>query len=476
MSSTESTKGPEGTEAQGPDGPRTPAAPEPAADAAPAPEQAASLPPSTAPAAGDTAVIGPAHPAAPHPAAPQAPAAGPSHPADAAGAAQPTHHTQVLHGTPAPAPAGAPHMSAPAWQPGGPVPPIYHQPGAPVGPPRPRGRGKLVAGALALALIAGGAGGIAGWFLNDGDGGTTNVQSVSMDAGAGMTYTEIVNKVSPSVVTIVTDAAEGSGVVYSKDGYIVTNNHVVDGARSVEVRFSDGSSAPANIVATDATQDLAVIQVEGVDDLTPVAFADSSSVQVGDVAVAIGSPLGLEGTVTTGIVSALDRSMTVSGEQGMGQQSSSTLSGLIQTDAAINSGNSGGALVNGDGELIGINTAIATTDSGSIGLGFSIPSNTVKDTVQQLIDNGSVERGYLGVSVADTDGNGAMVLSVEPDSPAAQAGLQEGDVITAIDGTPVTTASEVVAAVQGTSSGTEVAITYTRDQQQAETTATLEAS
>jgi putative serine protease PepD len=199
-------------------------------------------------------------------------------------------------------------------------------------------------------------------------------------------------------------------------------------------------------------------------------------VQVGDVAVAIGSPLGLEGTVTTGIVSALDRSMTVSGEQGMGQQSSSTLSGLIQTDAAINSGNSGGALVNGDGELIGINTAIATTDSGSIGLGFSIPSNTVKDTVQQLIDNGSVERGYLGVSVADTDGNGAMVLSVEPDSPAAQAGLQEGDVITAIDGTPVTTASEVVAAVQGTSSGTEVAITYTRDQQQAETTATLEAS
>ncbi|HEY1094947.1 MAG TPA: trypsin-like peptidase domain-containing protein, partial [Glycomyces sp.] len=347
----------------------------------------------------------------------------------------------------------------------------------PVGPPpRPSGRGRLVAGALALALIAGGAGGIAGWFLNDGDGGTTTVQSVSMDAGQGMTYTDIVNKVSPSVVTIVTDAAEGSGVVYSKDGYIVTNNHVVDGAQSVEVRFSDGTTADASIVATDATQDLAVIQVSGVDDLTPITFADSSGVQVGDVTVAIGSPLGLEGTVTTGIVSALDRSMTVSGEQGMGQQSSSTLSGLLQTDAAINSGNSGGALVNGDGELIGINTAIATTDSGSIGLGFSIPSNTVKDTVEQLIKNGSVERGYLGVSVSDTDGNGAMVLSVEPDSPAAQAGLKEGDVITAIDGTPVTTAAEVVAAVQGTSSGTEITITYTRDQQEAETTATLASS
>ncbi|MDR7349437.1 S1C family serine protease [Glycomyces algeriensis] len=486
MSSTESTKGPEGTAPQGPDGPRTPdTAPEPAAaPAAPAPEQAASLPPSTAPAAGDTAVIGaPAHgtaPEQPYAAQPQA-AAAPPYPGDAVGAAprpaEHTHHTQVLQGTPAPAPAGAPHMAAPAWQPGGPVPPVYHQPGAPVGPPpRPRGRGRLVAGALVLALIAGGAGGVAGWFIGSGDGGTTTVQSVSMDAGQGMTYTEIVNKVSPSVVTIVTDAAEGSGVVYSEDGYIVTNNHVVDGAQSVEVRFSDGTTAAASIVATDATQDLAVIQVDGADDLTPVTFADSAAVQVGDVAVAIGSPLGLEGTVTTGIVSALDRSMTVSGEQGGAGQSSSTLSGLIQTDAAINSGNSGGALVNGDGELIGINTAIATTDSGSIGLGFSIPSNTVKDTVEQLIQNGSVEQGYLGVSVANTDGNGAMVLSVEPDSPAAAAGLQEGDVITAIDGTPVTTATEVVAAVQGTSSGTEVAITYMRDQQEAETTATLDAS
>jgi putative serine protease PepD len=494
MSSTESTKGPEGTEPQGPDGPRTPdAAPEPVADpVAPAAEQAASLPPSTTP-ADDTAVLGTPgpehqpHPAAPH-AAPQAApaypgaapqAAAPGYPAEPAPhtAAPHTAQTQVIQGAPAPAPAGAPHMSTPAWQPGGPVPPMYHQPGAPVGPPpRPRGRGRIVAGALALALIAGGAGGIAGWFLNDGDGGTTTVQSVSMDAGQGMTYTEIVNKVSPSVVTIVTDAAEGSGVVYSKDGYIVTNNHVVDGAQSVEVRFSDGTTADATIVATDATQDLAVIQVSGVDDLTPVTFADSSGVQVGDVTVAIGSPLGLEGTVTTGIVSALDRSMTVSGEPGGGQQSSSTLSGLLQTDAAINSGNSGGALVNGDGELIGINTAIATTDSGSIGLGFSIPSNTVKDTVEQLIKNGSVERGYLGVSVSDTDGNGAMVLSVEPDSPAAQAGLKEGDVITAIDGKPVTTASEVVAAVQGTSSGTEIAITYTRDQQEAETTATLASS
>jgi len=528
MSDTESTKGPEGTEQQGPDGPPTPgtdaAAQQAAAEARPpaaepqspiaesqspadqaAAEQAPADHASTGqaaadhasadqasadqaflaepnlPPAGDTALIG-------HAAGQQAPApyqqpyqADPNQ----LGANQqglPTDHTRVLQTAGAPAPASAPHMAAPgaapAWQPGGPpVPPMYRQPGAPVAPQR-RGRGKIVAAGLALALAAGGAGGIAGWFLNDSGGGTTVVQSVSMDAGEGMTYTEIVDKVSPSVVTIVTDSAEGSGVVYSKDGYIVTNNHVVDGAQSVEVRFSDGTTADATIVATDSTQDLAVIQVSGVDNLTPITFADSDSVQVGDVAVAIGSPLGLEGTVTTGIVSALDRSMTVSGEESQGgqQQNSSTLSGLLQTDAAINSGNSGGALVNGNGELIGINTAIATTDSGSIGLGFSIPSNTVQSVVEQLIENGSVEQGYLGVSVADTDGNGAMVLSVEAGSPAANAGLQEGDIITAVDGSPVTGASDVVAAVQGTASGTDVAITYTRDGQESQTTATLAAS
>ncbi|WP_304608858.1 S1C family serine protease [Glycomyces amatae] len=453
MSTDESTQGPEGAEPQGPE--RAPDAERPAAP---------SLPPATpgGPAA-------PVHATAPQPAAPPPPHhAGP-----------PADHTRVLQPAGSPAPAGAPQMAAPgeapAWHPAGPpVPPMYQQrPPAPQG----RGRGRLVAGALALALIAGGAGGAAGWFLNDNGGGTTVVESVSMDAGSGMTYTEIVNKVSPSVVTIVTDSAEGSGVVYSEDGYIVTNNHVVDGAQTVEVRFSDGTTADAEIIATDSTQDLAVIQVSGVDDLTPVAFGDSDGIQVGDAAVAIGSPLGLEGTVTTGIVSALDRSMTVAGEQSQGlQQQGQTLTGLLQTDAAINSGNSGGALVNGNGELIGINTAIATTDSGSIGLGFAIPSNTVQSVVGQLIENGSVEQGYLGVSVADTDGNGAMVLSVEGGSPAEAAGLQEGDIITAVNGEPITSASEVVAAVQGTASGTEIAITYTRDQQEQQTTATLAAS
>ncbi|WP_158299680.1 S1C family serine protease [Glycomyces paridis] len=467
MSDTESTKGPEGTAPQGPDGapdsPQHPAPPLAAPQAAPPAEPAALAPEPSLP------------PAAPTDAPPPPPSAYAAAPAYAP---QPTEQTRLLHPG---APQGAPHMAAPgdatAWQPQGPpVPPMY-RPGAPAAP-RGGGRGKLVAGALALALIAGGAGGVAGWFLGEGNSGTTVVESVSMDAGNGMTYTEIVDKIGPSVVTIVTDSAEGSGVVYSEDGYIVTNNHVVDGAQAVEVRFSDGSTSDASIVATDSTQDLAVIQVSDTDGLKPITFGDSDAIQVGDAAVAIGSPLGLEGTVTTGIVSALDRSMTVAGEegQGPGQSSSQTLTGLLQTDAAINSGNSGGALVDGNGDLIGINTAIATTDSGSIGLGFAIPSNTVQSVVEQLIENGSVEQGYLGVSVADTDGNGAMVLGVEPGSPAETAGLQEGDIITAIDGATVTTASEVVAAVQGQASGTEIAITYTRDEEQAETTATLAAS
>ncbi|WP_168801734.1 S1C family serine protease [Glycomyces buryatensis] len=438
----------------------------------------------TAPAAPDYSQADPAHAgpefdqaaaaAGPGEAAPSAPVSAYGPGADAA--AQPGDGTRIMQpGAPQPAPPAVPHMAAPGGPPPYPPPggPMYSQPGAPIAPPK-QGRGKLVAGALALALLAGGAGGIAGYWLSDGKGGTTTVESVSMDAGDGQTYTDIVNEVSPSVVTIVTDAAEGSGVVYSDDGYIVTNNHVVDGAQSVEVRFSDGSSADAEIVATDATQDLAVIQVSGGEDLTPVAFGDSDSLQVGDVTVAIGSPLGLEGTVTTGIVSALNRSMTVAGEDSQMQSAQgTTLSGLIQTDAAINMGNSGGALVNGNGELVGINSAIATTESGSIGLGFAIPSNTVKDVVDQLIEHGSVEQGYLGVSVSDTDGNGAMVLAVEDGSPAAEAGLQEGDVITKIDDQDVTSAAEVVSVVQSKASGDKVTITFTRDDQEQTTEATL---
>lgn len=359
-------------------------------------------------------------------------------------------------------PSTAPHMAAPAGAPGGPAgPPPGH---GPQGASRSRRRrGAIAAAVLALALLAGAAGGLVGWFLAGENGQTTVVESVSMDAGAGMTYTEIVDKVTPSVVTIATESAEGSGIVYSEEGHVITNNHVVAGASALEVRFLNGTVAEAEVIATDATQDLALVQVADAEDLQPIAFGDSDSLQVGDAAVAIGSPLGLEGTVTTGIISALNRSMSVGSEERSDQPSGHTLTGLIQTDAAINMGNSGGALVNGGGELIGVNTAILSPESGNVGLGFAIPSNTVEHVIEQLIEHGSVEQGYLGVSVTDTQGNGAMVLAVEAGSPADEAGLQEGDVITEIDGTSVTSASEVVAAVQSKASGDKVGITYTRD-------------
>lgn len=476
MSNAESSPRPEEEAGQSPEraseAPNTGAAPEPAESPGSAPtgptRPESAEPPQNA--VGDSVQQGPLEPERPAQAQPN-PAPPPAQHAD---------QTTVM--PPAP-PAAAPHMAGPddaptSWQPqAAPVgpPPGYGPPGPPPQRPPKRGWGTIAVGAIVLALVAGGAGGLAGWYLSDSNGSTTVVESVSMDAGAGMTYTEIVDEVTPSVVTIVTDVAEGSGVVYSEDGYVVTNNHVVEGAGAVEVRFADGTVGEAEVIATDPTQDLAVVQVSGVDDMQPIDFGDSDALQVGDATVAIGSPLGLEGTVTTGIVSALNRSMSVSSEQQRDPNAGQSLSGLIQTDAAINMGNSGGALVNGSGELIGINTAILSPESGNVGLGFAIPSNTVDDVVEQLIENGSVEQGYLGVSVTDTQGNGAMVLAVEADSPADAAGLQEGDVIVSIDDAPVTSASEVVSAVQSKASGDTVSITYVRDGEERTAEATLSA-
>jgi putative serine protease PepD len=195
--------------------------------------------------------------------------------------------------------------------------------------------------------------------------------------------------VLPSVVSIQTEDAVGSGVIITSDGAILTNNHVVATAQNntVQVTFSTGKTATATIVGTDPTHDLAVIKVANVSGLTPITFADSSSVKVGDTVLAVGSPLGLDGSVTSGIVSALNRTIQV----GDNARDTESLSGAIQTDAAINPGNSGGALVNSAGQLIGINTAIASAssggESGSIGVGFAISSNTAKQVAQQLLNS-----------------------------------------------------------------------------------------
>ncbi|GAA4903501.1 putative serine protease PepD [Stackebrandtia albiflava] len=396
----------------------------------------------------------------------------------APGAADPSPYTASAPGGPQWQP--SPYVPGGTAMPGGYVsgpvtaPPYSTEPA----PPRPGRRGgravAAVAAAVAIALGAGGAGGFIGYSLADDD---PPASSPSQFVGDGATLSDVAAAVQPSVVSVETETAGGSGVVYDDRGHIITNNHVVASAvgGEVTVQFADGTSAPAEVVGTDPAGDLAVLKVDDVEGLTPITVGDSEGLEVGDTVLALGSPLGLQGSVTSGIVSALDR--TISAGEGP-RGSATTLNGLIQTDAAINHGNSGGALVNGRGELIGINTAIATADSsgGNIGVGFAIPASTVRATADQIIEGGSVERAFLGVSMTDMPGAvaGAVVTTVQPGSPAEDAGLVEGDVITAIGDTEVSSAADVAAAVQSRQPGDRVEITYSRDGGTSETvTATL---
>ncbi|RKN09738.1 S1C family serine protease [Streptomyces radicis] len=264
----------------------------------------------------------------------------------------------------------------------------------PAPPPkhRRRARGPLALIA-AVAIVAGAAGGGTAALLDRGSGsgasgsGSTGATTVSAETDG--TVASVAAAVSPSVVEITTGNATGSGVILSSDGRILTNNHVVAGASTVEVTFHDGSTARAEVTGTDPESDLAVIQAQGREDLPAATLGDSDDVAVGDEVVAIGSPEGLTGTVTSGIVSALDREVTVgSADSGgpFGGRGSTTTYDAIQTDASLNQGNSGGALVNMAGEIIGINSAMysPSADSGSAGLGFAIPSNTVRDVLGGL--------------------------------------------------------------------------------------------
>lgn len=288
---------------------------------------------------------------------------------------------------------------------------------------------------------------------------------------------DLVKELQPSMVAVLVSGpgggGEGSGVVWS-DGIVVTNNHVVDGATGVLVQLATGERVEARLRATDVLTDLAVLEVDR-NDLRPATFADSLP-RVGELAVALGNPLGFEQTVTQGIVSGLGRSLPGGGQFG-------SLVNLIQTDAAISPGNSGGALVNADGEVIGVNVAFVPPTGGAVSIGFAIPSPTVQEVVEELLADGEATHAFLGVRLAPVtptvqeqlglDRAGALVADVETGTPADRAGLQRGDVIVDFGGSRVEAIEDVLGTLRRREPGQDVGFTVVRDGAERELSVTL---
>lgn len=366
--------------------------------------------------------------------------------------------------------------------------------GAPPAPRKKRRAPRLVAGAAAVALLAGAAGygGAALYANTNDDGGGPVVSSLAADGTETSASAGQIEKVSqavlPSVVQINVAggqaAGSGTGIIISSDGDILTNNHVVEAAAeqgTVTVAFSDGTTAEAEIVGRDPKTDLAVIKVAK-NGLTPAKFGSSSGLSVGQEVVAIGSPFGLESTVTSGIVSALNRPVSSSDGSGQGQ---ATVFPAVQTDAAINPGNSGGPLVDLQGRVVGINSAIrsggtTSASAGSVGLGFAIPIDLAKSVADQLVKGEKVEHALIGVTVrpaVDNDeitGIGAEITEVNDGSAGADAGLKAGDIVTRINDQPVSSSDALVAGIRGFRPGEKVTLTYIRDGKKADTEVTLD--
>jgi putative serine protease PepD len=370
---------------------------------------------------------------------------------------------------------------------------------APVGaaPQRRHVKAAAVLGATAFVFGAGGVG-VGAAVVNDSDSSPvssltapTSTVSPSALTTNPKTYAGIAAKVLPSVVSInvtgTNQSDTGSGVVLSANGYILTNNHVVAAAAnggSTSVTFNDGSTKSAKVVGTDALDDLAVVKVSKTG-LSPASLGNSAAIQVGDPVLAVGSPLGLSGTVTSGIVSAINRPVETQsdsqqqdpfglGGSGGSQAANPTVIDAIQTDAAINPGNSGGALVDAAGQVVGINSAIASlgssalgsSQSGNIGVGFAIPINQAKVIANELIKSGHATHPLLGISLLDqTTSAGverAVVHTVTSGGPADKAGIKAGDVITAVDGARTAGADAVIASIRSHQPGQRVTVTIER--------------
>ena len=351
-------------------------------------------------------------------------------------------------------------------------------------------RSLKIAAAGAAAVVLGAGGGVAAYAVASDTATQTIVRQVTVTnsqpaaSSSALSVSAIYDRVHQGVVTIKVNTPDGqalgSGFVIDGEGHIVTNDHVVEGATSISVEFADGATYDAQLVGTDASTDIGVIKVDAPSsELTPLQLADSGAVQVGDEVVAIGSPLGLDETVTSGIVSALHRTIT--------SPNNFSINDAIQTDAAINHGNSGGPLLDGSGQVIGNNSQIESDSGGNDGIGFAVPSNTVKSVVSQILATGKVEHAYLGVGIATiTDAlssqlnlpAGVEVTQVTSGGPAARAGLRAadattvvggqefptgGDIITAVEGKSVTTSEELQSAIGAMKPGDNASITYSRD-------------
>lgn len=348
------------------------------------------------------------------------------------------------------------------------------------------GTAALLALALTGGAIGGGAVGTVAasrWLTPAQSSGTIlNPQPINQQAQvppsniAGTVY----NAVSPSVVEVIISTAQarsglvetgnGTGFVVDASGLIITNNHVIEDAASITIRFSNDEQRDAQVVGTDVTNDLALLQVENMPSNIPaIPLGDSDSVQVGETAIAIGTPFGLDQTVTQGIISAVDRDWAPQGRP---------MRGLIQTDTPINPGNSGGPLLNANGEVIGVTTLIESPVRGNVGVGFAVPINTVKQQLPQLQAGENFEQGYLGITAAQAQTNanqqGVTIEDIQPNSGAAQAGLQSGDVITAFEGTPITDFEDLVGEITGRQPAETVTLTITRNGQQQELEVTLQ--
>lgn len=349
-----------------------------------------------------------------------------------------------------------------------------------------RSIGPILAICLVTALLAGGLGGTLGYVfaVRGGVGGAgTSLGTPEQDAPAAAqrapeSLAGVAKQVTPSVVTVRVTGAIGSGFVVSADGYVITNDHVVESAdKNLSVAFSDGSTASATLVGRDPESDIAVIKVAK-PNLPAVQFGNSDQIAVGDPVLAFGSPLALANTVTYGIVSALDRTIQA-GEPG----GTTRYYAAIQTDAAVNQGNSGGPLVDGAGRVIGVNSVIRSvggteTEAGNIGLAFAIPINQARRVAEDIIDTGKARRTVIGAQVSTggtTAATGARLRSVEPAGPAATAGLKAGDVVTKLDGHVLEEGTDLIALVRKYPPGATVAVEYRRGNQKESASVTLAA-